>query len=174
MKIAKDAGMKYLVFTTKHHDGFCNFDSKLTDYKITSDESPFRRDITGEVAKACHEGGLMLGFYYSPPDWHNPDYWNNNHQNYLKYMHGQIKELCSNYGKVDIIWFDGLQGNKPENWDSYNLFREIRELQPHILLNDRAGLPADFGTPEQVIGNYNTEKSWESCITIGTQWSWET
>jgi len=168
--LAKAAGMKYLVFTTKHHDGFCMFDSKLTDYKITN--SPFKRDIVAELAKACHEGGLPLGFYYSQPDWHHPDCKTDNHANYIRYFHGHLRELCSNYGKVNIIWFDGLRG-KAEDWDAKNLFKMIRQLQPHVLINNRAGLPADFGTPEQRVGGYQTDHAWESCITIGTQWAYK-
>ncbi|MFH1739758.1 MAG: alpha-L-fucosidase [bacterium] len=168
--IAKDAGMKYLVFTSKHHDGFCMFDTKLNDYKITN--SPFKRDIVGELAKACHEGGLRLGFYYSPPDWHHPDYRTENHSRYIQYLHGQIRELCTNYGKLDIVWFDGL-GGTAEDWDSKNLFKMIRRLQPHTLINNRAGLPGDFGTPEQKIGGFDPDRAWESCITIGKQWAWK-
>ena len=101
--------MRYLVFTTKHHDGFCNFDSKLTDYKITSPESPYGKDIAGQLADACHAANFPLGWYYSPPDWHDANYRNGDrHGQYIKYMHGQIEELLTNYGKVDILWFDGL------------------------------------------------------------------
>jgi len=172
VRIAKDAGMKYLVFTTKHHDGFVNFDSKLTDYKIASPESPFRRDVVAELAKACHEGGLGLGFYYSPPDWHHPDYRTENHERYIRYLRGQIEELCSNYGKVDIIWFDGL-GGKAEDWDSPRLFELIRKLQPQAVINNRAGLPGDFDTPEQQIGSFQTDRPWETCMTVCQQWAWK-
>ncbi|HOE10259.1 MAG TPA: alpha-L-fucosidase [bacterium] len=170
VQIAKDAGMKYLVFTAKHHDGFSMFDTKLSEYKITN--SPFQRDVVAELAKACHEGGLKLGFYYSPVDWYHPDYRTENHKRYIEFLHGQIRELCTNYGQVDILWFDGL-GGTAEDWDSNNLFKMIRELQPHIIINDRAGLPGDFATPEQTIGTFQTERPWESCITIGTQWAWK-
>ena len=170
VSIAKSAGMKYLVFTSKHHDGFSMFDSKLTDYKITN--SPFRRDVVAELAKACHEGGLKFGFYYSPPDWHHPDYRTENHARYIKFLHGQLRELCSNYGRVDIVWFDGL-GGKAEDWDSPTLLKMIRELQPRVIINNRAGLPADHDTPEQEIGHFQTDRAWESCITIGTQWAWK-
>jgi alpha-L-fucosidase len=170
VSIAKAAGMKYLVFTSKHHDGFSMFDSKLTDYKITN--SPFKRDVVAELAKACHEGGIKLGFYYSPPDWHHPDYRTQNHARYIHFLHGQLRELCSNYGRVDIIWFDGL-GGKAEDWDSPTLIKMIRQLQPHVIINNRAGLPADHDTPEQHIGHFQTDRAWESCITIGTQWAWK-
>lgn len=172
VRIAKDAGMKYLVFTSKHHDGFVNFDSKLTEYKITSKESPFRRDIVAELAKACHKGALALGFYYSPADWHHPDYRTQNHQRYIKYLHGQLRELCTNYGKVDIIWFDDL-GGKARNWDAENLFRMIRKLQPDAIINNRLGLPGDFSTPEQRVGRFDDKRPWETCMTICRQWAWK-
>jgi alpha-L-fucosidase len=168
--IAKAAGMRYLVFTTKHHDGFSMFDSKLTDYKITN--SPFKRDVVAELAKACHEGGLGLGFYYSPPDWHHPDYRTERHARYIEFLHGQFRELCTNYGKVDIIWFDGL-GGKAADWDSENLFKMIRSLQPRVIIDDRAGLPGDFDTPEQRIGKFQIDRPWETCMTICTQWAWK-
>jgi len=167
---AKAAGMRYLVFTTKHHDGFCMFDSKLTTYTIM--HSPFGRDVTKELADACHEAGLGLGFYYSPVDWYHPDYRTRRHIRYIRYMHGQLRELCTNYGRVNIIWFDGL-GGSARDWDSVALFRMIRNLQPDVLINNRAGLPGDFDTPEQRIGRFQTERPWESCITLGTQWAWK-
>ena len=168
--IAKAAGMRYIVFTTKHHDGFCMFDSKFTNYKIT--KSPFGRDVTAELARACHEAGIRLGFYYSPPDWHHPDYRTKNHKRYIEYLHGQLRELCTNYGRVDIIWFDGL-GGTAKDWDAERLFKMIRTLQPHVLINNRGGLPGDFDTPEQRIGHFRMRRPWESCITLGTQWAWK-
>jgi len=169
--IAKAAGMKYLVFTTKHHDGFSMFDSKLTDYKITN--SPFRRDVVAELAKACHEGGIRLGLYYSPRDWYHPDYGTPRHGRYVKFFHGQLRELCTNYGKVDVIWFDGL-GWKAANWDLQNLFKTIRRLQPHVLINNRGGMPGDFDTPEMRIGKFQIDRPWETCMTLtATQWAWK-
>ncbi len=185
VSIAKDAGMKYMVFTTKHHDGFCMFDSGLTDYKITN--SPFRRDVVKELADACHRGGMRLGFYYSPVDWHHPDYRTARHADYIRYMHGQLRELCTNYGRVDVLWFDGLQINPMEGsggeavydpewakaWDSDSLFRMIRSLQPKVIINNRCGLEGDFDTPEQHVGFFQTGRPWESCITICRQWAWK-
>lgn len=185
VELARDAGMKYLVFTAKHHDGFSMFDSELTGYKITN--SPFRRDVTRELAEACHKAGLRLGFYYSPPDWHHPDYRTDNHAKYIEYMHGQVRELCSRYGPVDILWFDSLQIQPMEGsggeasypaewaktWNSPDLFRMIRSLQPHILINNRCGLEGDFDTPEQHVGFFQTDRPWESCITICRQWAWK-
>ncbi len=173
VRIAQQAGMKYLVFTTKHHDGFCNFDSKLTDYKITSKDSPYGKDICRQLADACHRANFPLGWYYSPPDWHHPDYRNGaRHAQYIRYLHGQIKELLTNYGKVRILWFDGL-GGKAEDWDAERLFCMIRRLQPDILINNRCGLPGDFDTPEQRIGRFSRERPWETCMTLGRQWAWK-
>ncbi|NLE59393.1 MAG: DUF1080 domain-containing protein [Planctomycetes bacterium] len=170
VQIAKDAGMKYMVFTTKHHDGFCEFDSKLTDYKITN--SPFKRDVVAELSAACHEAGMPIGFYYSPPDWHHPHYRTENHNRYVEYMHGQIRELLSNYGKIAILWFDGLGGTSTD-WNSTTLFEEVFRLQPDIIVNNRAGLAADHDTPEQQVGKFQNNRLWESCITIGRQWAWK-
>ena len=170
VRIAKDAGMKYLVFTSKHHDGFSMFDSQMTDYKIT--HSPFKRDVVKELADACHKAGLKLGYYYSPVDWYHPDYRTENHVRYIRFMHAQLREICSNYGKIDIIWFDGL-GGTAEDWDSMNLFKMIRRLQPHVIINNRAGLPADHDTPEQRIGKFQNDRPWETCMTICRQWAWK-
>jgi len=167
--IAKAAGMRYLVFTTKHHDGFSMFDTRLSDYKITN--TPFGRDVCAELADACRRGGLRIGWYYSPVDWYHPDYRTENHARYIAFMHGQLRELCTRYGKIDIIWFDGL-GGTAEDWDSENLFKMLRTLQPGVLLNRRAGLDADFDTPEQQIGRFQVDRQWETCMTIGEQWSW--
>ena len=170
--IATKAGMRYIVFDTKHHDGFCMFDSKLTDYDIT--RTPFQRDITAELAESCHEANMGLGFYYSLPDWYHPAYRTDNHDRYIEYLHGQVRELCTNYGTVDILWFDGKLQGTAETWDTPNLIPMIRELQPRILINDRAwGDDTDFYTPEQVIGRYDPHHPWESNLTLGQQWSWK-
>ena len=170
--VVKASGAKYIIFLTKHHDGFNLFDTKLSDYKITSPESPFRRDVTAEIAQACHDAGIKIFWYYSQPDWHHPDYRTKTHARYITYLHGQLRELCTNYGRIDGIWFDGL-GGKAADWDAANLFKLIRSLQPHALINNRAGLPGDFDTPEQRIGRFDNQSTWESCITLGTQWAWK-
>jgi len=170
VRIAKDAGMKYLVFTSKHHDGFSMFDSKYTDYKITN--SPFKRDVVKELADACHKAGLKLGYYYSPVDWHHPDYRTTTHSKYIDFMHNQLREICTNYGRIDIIWFDGL-GGSAKDWNSEPLFKMIRTLQPHVVINNRAGLPADHDTPEQRIGTFQNDRPWETCMTICRQWAWK-
>jgi alpha-L-fucosidase len=168
--VAQAMGAKYLVFTSKHHDGFCEFDSKLTDYKITA--SPFKRDVVKELAQACHQAGLKLGFYYSPPDWHHPDYRAPTHARYVQYLHGQLRELCANYGPIAILWFDGLNSTAQE-LKADDLLPMVRYMQPHIVINNRAGLPADFDTPEQTIGHFQTSRPWESCITLGDQWAYK-
>ena len=170
VKLAKAAHMQYIVFTTKHHDGFCMFDSKLTDYKVTN--SPIGRDLTAELAQACHEAGMRLGLYYSPADWHHPDYGTAHHDRYIQYLHGQMRELCSNYGKVDMIWFDG--GPPPQGWDSPGMFKIIRQLQPGIILNDRGqgGLPGDFSTPETYVSSFDLDRMWETCHTLSSPWIW--
>ena len=187
VEIAKAAGMRYLVFTSKHHDGFSMFDSEATGYKITSPDSPFGRDVVGELADACHEGGIKLGYYYSPVDWYHPDYRTERHDSYIRFMHQQVREMCSNYGRIDIMWFDGLQihpmtGSGGEayydpawekDWDSKRLFRMMRSLQPHLIVNNRCGLEGDFDTPEQHVGFFQTSRAWESCITLCRQWAWK-
>jgi alpha-L-fucosidase len=172
VRIAKAAGMKYMVFTTRHHDGFTEWDSKVTDYKITSPNSPYRKDIVKQLADACHKAGMRFGVYYSQPDWHNADYRTANHAKYVKYMHQQVRELLTNYGKIDVVWFDGL-GGSAKDWDAENLFKMMRKLQPHILINNRCGLEGDFDTPEQTIGRFQNTRPWESCITICNQWAYK-
>jgi alpha-L-fucosidase len=170
--IAKAAGMRYMVFTSRHHDGFTNFDSKVTDYKITSPDSPYRKDIVKQLADACHEGDLKFGLYYSQPDWHHPDYRTPNHSRYVQYLHEQVRELMTSYGRVDVLFFDGL-GGSAKDWDAEPLLKSIRTLQPHIIINNRCGLPADYDTPEQEIGRMQTDRPWETCMTIGDQWAWK-
>jgi len=171
VKIMKSAGMKYFVITTKHHDGFCMFNSQYTGYDIMN--TPYGKDICKQLADACHKAGIKLGWYYSPPDWHNPDFYRKTNDRYISYFHNQIRELLSNYGKIDVMWFDGLH-TTPEMLDSTTLYKMIRKLQPGILINNRlAPFAGDFDTPEQKIGNFSGQRPWESCITIGTQWSWK-
>ena len=179
VSIAKAAGMKYMVLVAKHHDGFCMFDSKLTDYKITN--TPFGRDVTAELATACKKAGIRFGVYYSPPDWHHPDFFTANHARYVDYMYGQVKELLTNYGPVDELWFDGEGGvNTSETWDNPRLFNMIRQLQPQIIVTTRCGnkgskdiMWGDFDTPEQRIGGYQTDRPWETCMTLCQQWGWK-
>ena len=169
---ARAAGMKYLVFTSRHHDGFSEFDTQADDYKITSPESPYRRDVVRQLADACHRAGLRFGIYYSQPNWRHPDAFTDRHTNYLAYLKTQARELLTNYGPVDIFWFDGL-GKTAQDYDAEAMNTMIRKLQPRILINDRNGLAEDFSTPEQVIGKFQNKRPWESCITIGEQWAWK-
>lgn len=169
--IAKDAGMKYVVLTTRHHDGFSLWDTQANDYKITSSESPYRKDIVKMLADATRAAGLRFGAYYSQPDWLNPDAFTERHANYQAYIFNQVRELMSNYGRVDILWFDGL-GKSANDYGAVPMHKMVRELQPQILINNRNGLPEDFDTPEQRVGTMQINRPWESCITICRQWAW--
>ncbi|MHC4430216.1 MAG: alpha-L-fucosidase [Planctomycetota bacterium] len=178
VKVAKEAGQKYLIFLVKHHDGFCLYDTTLTDYKSTAPESAWQVDVMKAVADACHKHDLKLMIYYSQPDWHHPDYLGEHHDRYVEYLHGQIRELLTNYGKIDGLWFDNLRGRgaNPQAaklWDAERLFGMARSIQPHLIINDRCGLDGDYSTPEQHVGQFSKKRPWESCITLGTQWAWK-
>ncbi|NUQ61683.1 MAG: alpha-L-fucosidase [Pirellulales bacterium] len=184
--LAKEAGQKYLVITTKHHDGFCMFDSKLTDYDIMS--TPLGRDVIKELADECHKQGIRLGFYYSIMDWHHPDYtprrpWERDRptegadfNRYVEYMRGQIRELMTNYGRIDVLWFDG--GWERKDPADLAKFQEIidmaRGLQPPMLVNNRANIAGDFDTPEQhvpatgILNEKGQPAMWEVCMTMTT------
>ena len=168
--IAKSAGMKYLVFTSRHHDGFSMFDTQLSDYKITA--TPFKRDVVKELGEACRAAGLKFGLYHSQPDWRHPDYRTERHGRFIEFLHGQVRELCTRYGAVDVLWFDGLGGSAAD-CGSEEMIPMIRRLQPGIIINNRAGLPCDHDTPEQRIGRFQRDRPWESCITICRQWAWK-
>ncbi len=187
-RLAKAAGMKYAVLTTKHHDGFCMFDSKLTDYKISVRFDG--RDVFGEFVDAFRAEGIKVGFYYSLIDWHHPDYppvgnhplkgdsayaaKPRNWSNYLKYMHGQVEELVKNYGKIDIAWFDfSFDEFEGEKWGAAELVKMIRKYQPSIIINNRLqnfsftqttnriyGTIGDFETPEQGIPEDPIRDKW--------------
>ncbi|OGG53187.1 MAG: alpha-L-fucosidase [Candidatus Handelsmanbacteria bacterium RIFCSPLOWO2_12_FULL_64_10] len=174
-KCAKDAGMRYAVLTTKHHDGFCLFDSALTDY--TAARTAAGRDLVAEYIRAFRRHGLRVGLYYSLADWRFPAYFNGPEADpeafaaFRDYIHGQVRELCTNYGKIDVMWFDGVWPHSAETWHSQKLIRMIRRLQPGILINNRlgggagagqGGLLGDFGTPEHHI-TPDPNRMWESC-----------
>jgi alpha-L-fucosidase len=176
VRVAKDAGCHYLIFLVKHHDGFCLHDTKLTDYKSTGPESAWKVDVMKAVADACHKADLKLIIYYSQPDWHHPDYLGEYHERYVEYLHGQIRELLTDYGRIDGLWFDNLRPISPETarlWDAEKLFKLARSIQPHLIINNRCGLPGDYDTPEQTIGHFQSDRPWESCCTLGTQWAWK-
>jgi alpha-L-fucosidase len=179
VKIAKDAGAKYIILTTKHHDGFCLFDTKQTDYSIMN--TPFGRDVVKELAEACRRHGIAFGTYHSVCDWHHPDFpldspggrvprATSNLDRYEQYLKKQVEELIRQYGPLLTIWFDVAQCFDEERGAQVVDF--VRSLQPDILVNTRCGNVGDYGTPEQQIGNFGDALPWESCITIGTQWSW--
>ena len=171
--IAQAAGMKYMILTSRHHDGFSMFDTQANDYKITSPDSPFRRDVVKELADAAHAAGMHFGVYYSQPNWQHPDAFTpDRHTNYLAYLKTQVRELLTHYGQIDVIWFDGL-GKSAQDYDSVALNQMIRELQPRILINNRNGQSQDFDTPEQRVGKFQNDRPWESCITICHQWAWK-
>jgi alpha-L-fucosidase len=162
VNLARSAGQQYMVFTTKHHDGFCMFDSSYTNYKIT--KTAYGKDIVQQLSSACKEAGMPLGFYYSPPDMHHPGFrdtskpastnWNGEPMRpewplYLDYMQLQLTELLTRYGPVVLIWFDGL--NDQQKYDGRRFLELIRRLQPATLVNDRIGVLGDYVTPEQFI-----------------------
>lgn len=171
--IAKSSGAKYIVLTTKHHDGFCLWDTKLTDYNIM--QSPFKRDIVKALAEACRKQGMEFGVYYSIPDWYWPrgslDPQHKTQDAYQQYLLGQITELLTNYGPMLTIWNDipGSYGKR-----GAETIKLVRKLQPDILINNRTGDGGDYGTPEQRIGGYDIDYPWESCMTVSkrNQWSW--
>ena len=213
-RAAKEAGMKYAVLTTKHHDGFCLFDSKFTDYKVT--KTPFGRDIVREFVDAFRAEGIRIGFYYSLMDWHHPQYaidvrhprrpktsvlWgvsgdsdadfpelnrNRDMAKYRQYMKDQVTELLTEYGPIDVIWFDmtypGPNGKSAEDWGSVDLLKLVRKLRPEIIVNNRLGLEDtedgwDFVTPEQFrVADWPTvggkRVPWETCQTFSGSWGY--
>ncbi|TAM78899.1 MAG: hypothetical protein EPN47_19920 [Acidobacteria bacterium] len=164
VELARAAGQKYIVFTTKHHDGFCMFDSSFTDYKITN--TPYKNDVLMMLVEACRRHNMPLGYYYSPPDMHHQDFrdtskpsaenWQGEPTrpqwpNYLNYFQLQLRELATRYGEPAVFWFDGL--NNQEKYDGYQVQRMLRELSPSSLFNNRLGTPGDYETPEQFVPN---------------------
>jgi alpha-L-fucosidase len=172
-KLAKRAGMKYMVMTTKHHEGFCNFDTKLTDY--CAPKQAAGRDLVAEFYQAARSEGMQVGFYYSLMDWHHPDGARcaedeGARRRFVDYIHGQVRELCTNYGKLDILWYDVAWPLSPEGWESVKMNKMVRELQPDILINNRAKIPEDFTTPEQHIQAF--QQPWEACMTMNDSWGY--
>jgi alpha-L-fucosidase len=173
-RLARRAGMKYMVMTTKHHEGFCQFDSKLTDYCATK-RGP-GRDLVREYVEAARAEGLHVGFYYSLMDWHHPDGARCKtdeaaRKRFVGYIHGQVNELMSNYGKIDILWYDVAWPLDARGWESVEMNRMVRKLQPDILINNRSKIPEDFETPEQrIVASAN--RPWESCMTLNDSWGY--
>ncbi len=206
---ARNAGMKYVVLTTKHHDGFVLWDSALTEYKSTN--TPCGRDLLTPYVEALREAGLKVGFYHSVIDWHHPDFaidavhpQRNNPDAvelnktrtgvaYREYLHGQVRELLSNYGQIDYLFFDfsypemstktddgapKFRGKGAEDWGSVELMTMIRQLQPGIIVNDRLNVPGDFVTPEQyqpagAMVSGDKEVPWEACQTLNGSWGYD-
>jgi alpha-L-fucosidase len=174
-RLAKQAGQKYMVMTTKHHEGFCNFDTKLTDY--CAPKQAAGRDLVREFVDAARAEGLRVGFYYSLMDWHHPDGARcatdeAARQRFVAYTHGLIRELMTNYGKIDILWYDVDWPLKPEQWESQKMNDMVFQLQPDIIVNNRNGLPGDFSTPEQEIRAADKGRAWETCMTLNDSWGY--
>ena len=181
--IAKAAGMKYVVLTAKHCDGFLLWDSKVDGYNIMA--TPFKHDLCGELAKAVRKDGLRLGWYFSPMDWRDPDCRSTNNVRFVLHMQHELRELLSNYGRIDVLWFDC--DGQPAVWDAPATYPLVRGLQPRIIINNRLEMRTqeewihqgklrpneDYYTPEQRIGAYDERTPWETCMTLGTQWSWK-
>jgi len=173
-KLAKKAGMKYMVMTTKHHEGFCNFDTKLTNY--CAPKQAAGRDLVREYVEAARAEGLRVGFYYSLMDWHHPDGARCKHdeaarKRFVEYTHGLIRELMTNYGKVDVLWYDVSWPLSAEQWESERMNKMVFDLQPKIIVNNRNRLPGDFATPEQKI--VADARPWESCMTLNDSWGYQ-
>jgi alpha-L-fucosidase len=175
VSLAKEAGMKYVILTTRHHDGYCLYDSRVSDF--TAVKVGPGKDLVAEFADACHKAGMKMGFYYSLQDWHFPGVLPQGYPKskeilapLVRQAHEQVRELLTNYGKVDILWFDGMTPGDTNVWRSGELIRMARELQPHILINDRAGTGGDFVTPENVVAAHN--QPWESCYTMNRTWGY--
>ena len=171
--LAKSAGQKYMVMTTKHHEGFCHWDSKLTDY-CAPRQGP-GRDLVREFVDAARAEGLRVGFYYSLMDWHHPDGARCKtdeaaRKRFVEYTHGLIRELMTNYGKIDILWYDVDWPLTPEQWESERMNQMVFDLQPDIIVNNRNGLAGDFSTPEQHITAAEAGRAWESCMTLNDSW----
>ena len=190
--LAAEAGMKYMVLTTRHHDGFCLFDSQVSDY--TSAKTAARRDFVAEYVRACRKAGLKVGFYYSLLDWRFEGYWEwarykRSAAALVQQAHDQVRELLTRYGKIDYIFYDGgwvpnvlrsgqASGSSGRSlstadfWQSRKLNAMARRLQPHIILNNRTGLPEDVDTPEQHVTASEPGRGWESCMTMGDSMGW--
>lgn len=204
--MAKNAGAKYVVFTTRHHGGYSMFHSEFSDYGIAN--SKFERDIVREFADAVRKEGMRIGFYYSLSDWHHDDYpkhldsdrpYKKEHfpeadwpemkgsplelekhrrpspeqwKRFTNYVRGQITELLTNYGQIDVIWFDGGWERSCQEWDCPGLRKMIKDLQPNIIINERLHGQGDYYTPEQSMPATAPSGPWEMCLTMGRHWGW--
>jgi alpha-L-fucosidase len=184
-RIARNAGMGYVVLTAKHIDGFCMYDSKLTDYDVMG--TPFERDVMKELASAVRKQGMKMCAYYSVTDFHHPDYtlvgpgspWPQiaarskpgDINRYLDYMKGQLRELLTQYGPLGVMWFDACYGQSPEDVHADEMVAMMRAIQPDLIVNNRLGTPEDCETPEQDIPATGFPgRDWETCMTINNTW----
>jgi alpha-L-fucosidase len=175
-RLARAAGQKYMVMTTKHHEGFCLFDTKLTNYCATK-QGP-GRDLVREYVEAARAEGLRVGFYYSLMDWHHPDGARcatdeAARKRFVEYTHGLIRELLTNYGKIDVLWYDVSWPLDAAGWESDKMNEMVFRLQPDIIVNNRNKLPGDFATPEQRITAEAGGRAWESCMTLNDSWGFQ-
>ncbi|MEY4886243.1 MAG: hypothetical protein RL151_1552, partial [Bacteroidota bacterium] len=181
VEVAKAGGMKYIIFTAKHHDGFCNWFTKTTDHNIGN--TPFKRDICKELANAARKAGLKIGWYYSPADWKDPDCRHpQRNEIYVRRMQEQVRELLTNYGKIDLMWFDFEGGPIPG--DPAPMYKMVKQLQPGIIVNNRldvvhtdeshgyVGPNGDYATPEGFVAGWGGVP-WETCTNLGHQWAWK-
>jgi len=182
--IAKAAGIKYMVLTAKHCDGFLLWDSKVSDYNIM--RTPFKRDVCAELANAAQDQGMRIGWYFSPMDWRDPDCRSRDNDRFVAKMQEELRELLSHYGRIDLLWFDCDGREAP--WDQQRTYALVKKLQPQIVINNRLALgigqdagsarslgpQADYFTPEQWIGGFDDQHPWESCMTLSRrgQWAW--
>jgi len=175
-RLAKQAGIKYMVLTTKHCEGFCLWDTQQTDYNAVK-RGP-GRDLVREYVEACREFGLKIGFYYVLMDWHHPDARicdqdEGARRRYVDYVRGSVRELMTQYGKIDILWWDApWPMTTAEQWESVETNAMVRALQPHILINNRSVLQEDFDTPEGRVEPSPADRAWEACMTFNGSWGY--
>src|SRR5437016_4182474 len=175
-RLAKATGMKYMVMTTKHHEGFCHFTTSTTDY-CSPKQGP-GRDLVKEYVDAARAEGMRVGFYYSLMDWHHPDGARCEHDEaararFVPYIHQHVRELLTQYGKIDVLWYDVPWPLDAKGWESERMNKMVFELQPDIIVNNRNHLPGDFSTPEQRIVAETNGRAWESCMTLNDSWGYQ-
>ncbi len=179
VKLAKRAGMKYMVLTTRHHDGFSLFDSKVSDF--TAPKTACGRDLIRKYVDACGKYNMRVGFYFSLLDWRYDAYFlgpkKDGWKELIDYIHAQVEEIMTNYGKIDVLFYDGGWPYTAEDWESERLNEMVRRLQPEIIINNRSLLPEDYETPEQYVPgafpNPNApERDWETCMTLNDHWGY--